>query len=62
MVGRLTAKHLPFYYGWVIFIITFLIYMFMYGLRYSMGVFFTPIQQEFDWSTASTASAVTVFY
>ena len=62
MGGRLTAKSLPFYYGWVIFAITFLIYMFMFGLRYSIGVFFTPIQQEFGWSTATTASAVTVFF
>jgi len=62
MAGKLTVKNLPFYYGWVVFAVTFLIYMFMYGLRYSIGVFFTPIQQEFGWSTATTASAVTVFF
>ncbi len=56
------AKSLPFYYGWVVFAVTFLIYMFMYSLRYSIGVFFTPVQQEFGWSTAATASAVTVFF
>jgi len=59
---RLKAKSLPFYYGWVVFAVTFFIYMFMYGLRYSVGVFFIPIQQEFGWSTAVTASAVTVFF
>jgi len=53
---------LPFYYGWVIFAITFLIYMFMYGLRYSVGIFFTPIQEELGWSTAATASGVTIFF
>jgi MFS family permease len=62
MTGKLTARSLPFYYGWVIFAVTFLIYVFMYGLRYSVGVFFTPVQQEFGWSTATTASAVTVFF
>ena len=62
MTRRLIARELPFYYGWVIFAVTFLIYMFMYGLRYSVGVFFTPIQQEFDWSTVVTASAVTIFF
>jgi MFS family permease len=62
MSGRLTARGLPFYYGWVVFAVTFLIYMFMYGLRYSVGVFFTPIKQDFDWSTAVTASAVTIFF
>jgi MFS family permease len=56
------AKNLPFYYGWVIFAVTFLIYAFMYGLRYSIGVFFTPIQNEFHWTTSMTASAVTVFF
>jgi len=61
-MGRLTVRSLPFYYGWVIFAITFLIYMFMFGLRYSVGVFFTPVQREFGWSTAMTASAVTVFF
>jgi MFS family permease len=56
------ARRLPFYYGWVVFAVTFLIYAFMYGLRYSIGVFFTPIQQEFGWTTATTASTVTVFF
>ncbi|MBN2336772.1 MFS transporter [Candidatus Bathyarchaeota archaeon] len=55
-------SRLPFFYGWVVFAITFLIYMFMYGLRYSVGIFFTPIQQEFGWSTAATASGVTIFF
>jgi len=62
VAGKLTARSLPFYYGWVVFAVTFLIYVFMYGLRYSVGVFFTPVQREFGWSTATTASAVTVFF
>ena len=62
MSRRLSFQSLPFYYGWIIFAITLLIYMFMFGLRYSIGVFFTPIQQEFNWSTAMTASSVTVFF
>jgi MFS family permease len=62
LAGRIDARKLPFYYGWVVFAVTFLIYAFMYGLRYSIGVFFTPIQQEFGWTTATTASAVTVFF
>ena len=51
------ARRLHFYYGWMVFAITFLIYAFMYGLRYSIGVFFTPIPQEFGWTTSTTASA-----
>jgi MFS family permease len=62
LAGKMDARSLPFYYGWVVFAVTFLIYAFMYGLRYSIGVFFTPIQQEFGWTTVTTASAVTVFF
>lgn len=62
MAWKLNIRGLPFYYGWIIFTITFLIYMFMYGLRYSIGIFFTPIQQEFGWSTTATASVVTAFF
>lgn len=62
MAGRLSTRSLPFYYGWVVFAVTFLIYALMFGLRYSVGVFFTPVQQEFGWTTAMTASAVTVFF
>jgi len=62
LTGMMDARRLPFYYGWVVFAVTFLIYACMYGLRYSIGVFITPIQQEFGWTTATTASAVTVFF
>jgi hypothetical protein len=55
-------ERLPFYYGWLVFIATFLAYMFMYGLRYSVGVFFVPIQDEFGWTSVTTAGAVTVFF
>jgi MFS family permease len=53
---------LPFYYGWLVFVATFLVYLFMYGLRYSVGVFFVPIQDEFGWTSATTAGALTVFF
>ena len=55
-------SRLPFYYGWVIFAITFFIYMFMYGLRYSVGIFFEPIRDELGWTNAMTASGVTIFF
>lgn len=46
----------------VIFAITFFIYMFMYALRYSVGIFFEPIRNEFGWTNAMTASGVTIFF
>ncbi len=52
----------PFYYGWLIFLETLLIYVFMYGLRYSVGVFFVPLQEEFGWTSTMTSGAVTVFF
>jgi MFS family permease len=55
-------NRLPFYYGWVIFSITFFIYMFMYALRYSIGIFFEPIRNEFGWTNTMTASGVTLFF
>ena len=55
-------QRLPFYYGWLVFLATFLVFMFMYGLRYSVSVFFVPLQNEFGWSSTTTAGAVTVFF
>ena len=61
-MGERWEKRLPFYYGWVVFSVTFFIYMFMYGLRYSLGVFFEPMRNEFGWTNAQTASGVTIFF
>jgi MFS family permease len=55
-------RRLPIYYGWIIFIMSVLTYLFMYGLRYSMGVFFVPLQAQFGWTEAMTASVVTIFF
>jgi len=55
-------ERLPIYYGWIILLMTLLTYMTMFGLRYSIGVFFVPLKKEFGWTTATTASAVTIFY
>jgi MFS family permease len=56
------VRRLPIYYGWIIFLMSVLTYMFMYGLRYSIGVFFVPLQTEFGWTEAMTAGVVTVFF
>lgn len=55
-------QRLPFYYGWLIFLATFMDFMLMYGLRYSVGVFFVPLQREFGWTSTMTAGAVTMFF
>lgn len=55
-------RRLPIYYGWIIFLMSVLTYLFMYGLRYSMGVFFVPLQDQFGWTNAMTTGAVTTFF
>jgi MFS family permease len=34
----------------------------MFGLRYSVTVFFMPLQKEFGWTSAMTAGSVTAFF
>jgi len=53
-------QRLPFFYGWLIFFATLVIYMMAYGLRYSFGVFFTPLMEEFGWNAAATAGALSL--
>jgi OFA family oxalate/formate antiporter-like MFS transporter len=55
-------RRFPIYYGWIIFLMTVLTYFFMYGLRYSAGVFFVPIQVQFGLTKAMTAGIVTIFF
>jgi len=52
--------HTEFFYGWVIAFCGFLASA-SYGLFYSIGVFFIPLQEEFGWS-ASIISSVHSFH
>ncbi len=44
-----------FFYGWVIVVSCLLISLVIFGIRYSFGVFFTPLEEEFGWSRATTS-------
>ncbi len=45
------AKHLPFYYGWVIVIVSGLSGAFISGTTsWGLGIFVTPMQEEFGWN------------
>jgi Sugar phosphate permease len=44
-----------FFYGWVVVICCFLA-TFCYGIFYTFGVFFKPLQAEFGWSATVTSS------
>ena len=49
------------YYGWVVVAGAFLATAASGGVFYSFGVFFQPLQEEFGWTRAATASVSTVW-
>jgi MFS family permease len=51
-----------FFYGYIIVLVSFFIIVVMWGAIYSFGVFFKPLIQEFEWSTAVTSGAYSTFY
>ena len=50
-----------FFYGWIIVAACLVIMMTAYGVSYSFGVFFKPLQDEFGWNRAAT-SGIFSFY
>jgi len=49
-------KRVPrIYYGWVIVATSFLTLFFSVGIRFSFGVFYLAILQEYGWSRGVTA-------
>ena len=54
-----TPKREPFFYGWVI-VATCFVAATSYGLFYTFGVFFKPLQAEFGWGRALTGSVHSV--
>ncbi len=58
------SKHIsdrfPFYYGWVIVIVSLITLMVIYGIWWSFPVFYVNILNEFGWSRGATATIFTV--
>jgi MFS family permease len=52
-----SARHLPFFYGWVIVAITFVTMGIGVNARTAFSLFFPPILQEFGWERGVTAGA-----
>lgn len=50
----------PFFYGWVIVVISLIAMLIAYGIWWSFPVFYVHILNEFGWSRASTASIFTL--
>lgn len=60
MIALIMFK-LRIHYGWVVVAGAFLATAASGGVFYSFGVFFQPLQEEFGWTRATTASVATVW-
>ena len=50
----------PFYYGWLVLVVTFLTTLTSAGIRSSPSVLIHPLEAEFGWSRALLSSAISV--
>ncbi len=50
-----------FYYGWVILIICLILITISYGIRFSFGVFFKSLEQDFSLTRAMTSGIFSVY-
>lgn len=57
--GRQKANKL--FFGWIILIACVVVCVITYCVLYSFGVFFKPLQEEFNWSRAMTSGAFSLF-
>jgi len=53
-------KRTPFFYGWVVVIVFLISGIAFYGVRFSYGVFFKSIENEFNLTRAATSSIFSV--
>ena len=52
-----SSRHLPFFYGWVIVVVTFVTMAIGVNARTAFSLFFPPILNEFGWERGVTAGA-----
>lgn len=50
-----------FYYGWVVLAVCLILITMSYGTRFSFGVFFKSLEQEFAWTRALTSGIFSVY-
>lgn len=51
----------PLHYRWVIVASLFVIWFVAYGMRFSFGVFFKPLQEYFEWGRATTSTVFSLY-
>jgi MFS family permease len=54
-------KRLPFFYGWVIVAVTFLVFVVAYATWHSFSIFYVAVLQDFGWTRAATAATFSIF-
>src|SRR5680860_531996 len=55
------AKRLPFFYGWVIVAVTFLVFVVGYATWHSFSIFYVAVLADFGWSRGETALTFSIF-
>ncbi len=55
-------KEPKIFYGYIIVAASFLIYMVMWGIYYTFGIFFEPLLAEFGWTRAATSGAFSLAF
>ncbi len=55
------SKKGRFYYGWVILAVCLFLVTVSYGIRFSFGVFFKSLEQDFGWTRAVTSGVFSVY-
>lgn len=50
-----------FYYGWIVLASCLILVTISYGIRFSFGVFFKSLEQEFSWTRAMTSGVFSIY-
>jgi MFS family permease len=61
MTSRPEPHESRFFYGWVIVVTCLFISLVIFGIRYSYGVFFTPLEEDFGWPRATTSGIFSIY-
>ena len=48
------------YYGWLVLAVCFFLVMIAFGVRSSMGVFVTPIENEMNWTRSEITRVISL--
>ncbi|MFC1971506.1 MFS transporter, partial [Chloroflexota bacterium] len=57
---KLYEKDLKFFFGYIVVAVAFIIRILLYGPRDSYGVFFKPMQADFNWSRSLVSGAYSI--